>query len=100
MSRWLLVAVISVISTIKINSSPLQRRSLEELGGHFEGDMNLDALQLRDIFTNAQAALIDTRRRWQRSLQTGMVTVPFVIRRDNPYSKEARKKLIEFFELK
>lgn len=98
MSRWLLVAIISVISTIKINSTPLQRQSLklEELGGHFEGDMNLDAMQLRDIFTNAQAALIDTRRRWQRSFQTGMVTVPFVIRRDSPYSKEA-KNLIEFF---
>lgn len=89
MSRILLVAMISVILTIKINSSPLQRRlSLEEVGGHFEGDMNLDAVQLRDIFAKSQAALIDTRRRWQRSMQTGFVTVPFTIRRDVPYSKE------------
>lgn len=66
----------------------MQRRSLEEVGGFFEGDMALDPLQLREIFTNAQAALIDTRRQWIRNSQTGHVTIPYTIRRDAPYSKE------------
>lgn len=65
-----------------------ERRSLEEVGGYFEGDMNLDPLQLRNIFTNAQAGILDTRRRWLRDSQTGFVTVPFTIRRDAPYSKK------------
>lgn len=94
MSKLFLSITIIAISVISIASSPVeqaerreQRVRLEEQGGFFEGDMNLDSQQLRNIFTNAQAGLLDTRRRWFRDPNTGFVTVPFTVRRDAPYSE-------------
>lgn len=54
--------------------------SLEEAGGFFEGDMNLNNQQLRDIFVNANAGLLDTRRRWNREPTTRQVQVPYTFR--------------------
>lgn len=79
--------IISLLFIFESNGSPTQSRSLEEVGEFFEGDLNLDAQQLRNIFTNAHAGLLDTRRRWLRNSQTGLVTVPFTTRRDAPYCK-------------
>lgn len=60
--------------------APTIQPSLEESGGFFEGDMNLSNQQLRDIFVNANAGLLDRRRRWQRDSSTGFIMVPFNIR--------------------
>lgn len=61
------------------------QQSLEEVGGYFEGDMNLSIQQLRNIanmiaHANPQAGLIDLRRRWLRDSNTGFVSVPFNVR--------------------
>jgi hypothetical protein len=99
--------IISLVLIIEGSAFPTRRNqttrsmsSLEEAGGFFEGDMNLDDGQLRNIFVSAQAGLLDVRRRWNRDPQTGFVTVPFTIRRDAPYCECKNfelKILIEFF---
>lgn len=60
--------------------APTLQPSLEEIGDFFEGDMKLSNQQLRDIFVNANAGLLDRWRRWQRDPVTGFIMVPFNIR--------------------
>lgn len=59
-------------------------RSPEEIGGHFEGDMELTLDQTVSI--NRMAGLINTQRRWLKN-PTGQVIVPYSIQATSFYSR-------------
>lgn len=68
------------------NSAPVFESSLEEEGGFFEGDLNLTPGQIRDIFVNRNAGLLNTNFRWNHD-SSGFVSVPYSIRSGSPYSE-------------
>jgi hypothetical protein len=74
-----IVLLFFTLYSLNCSGNPLFRNSLEE-AGFFEGDMNLSDVQLRNIFVNPNAGLVDERFRWQRDLATGLTNVPFLIR--------------------
>lgn len=60
--------------------------SPEEMGGFFEGDMELTLEQTRSLRRNSRAGILLERLKWPRS-PNGIVMVPFEIESESLYCK-------------
>ena len=85
MKRYSFPVLLSAVY-ILCNGAPAVDVPLEEQGGFFEGDLNLTPTQIRDIFVNRNAGLLNTNFRWTTD-SVGFVTVPFLVRPGTPYGE-------------
>lgn len=59
--------------------------SPEEIGGYYEGDMQLSEEQMRLLQTNSRSGIIFEQYRWPKS--RGLVMVPFKYQNGSNYSE-------------
>ena len=85
MKRYTFPVLLSAVYVL-CNAAPTVNLPLEEQGEFFEGDMNLTPSQIRDIFVNRNAGLLNSNYRWTPD-SVGFVPVPFLIRPGTPYGK-------------
>lgn len=80
----IITILIFLIAQTTVYGFPIGK-SAEEMSGNFEGDMELEAGQLRNVMM--KVGLTSDHYRWLRN-RHGTVVVPYTIRDGSPYSEK------------